>query len=335
MKFALSRSAEPGSTDPMKPLAQWLIAAATLAIVAALVAGYLGRFFHPFDSFSHFRAHLAVAAMGGLVAIMIAKVRTGPAISLACLAGIACLSLPLALTAPYFGIDPGANTARSADQKRYSLLQMNLRYDADTAPAIDRLRTVGADIVTLQEATERWVVALSKVEDIYPYRAFCGARKPHGGNVILSKFEINDDRRICSEPLGLLVAPVELSKGRFLTVVSQHLVWPWPYKQWLQLAALSPVLPTLEKPMIVGGDFNAVPWSAAVDAYADMTETRQIEGIGATFAPYGLPASWRPIIGLPIDNVLISDDIEILSTGALPATASDHLPVLTHFSFRP
>ncbi|MER0239084.1 endonuclease/exonuclease/phosphatase family protein [Fulvimarina sp. MAC8] len=266
-----------------------------------------------------------------MAAMYLTKVRIAPAILFFLLV---CALIPLFLTAPFYGYGASNDTVRSADRPTASLLQMNLRYDAEAAPAVKLIRSVGADIVTLQEAKERWVDALSAVEDIYPYRVLCGVEKPLGGNVILSKFQIIENDTACIDRLGLVATRIELAENQSLTVASQHLVWPWPYQQWPQIKALSPILSELQAPLIIGGDFNAAPWSAALDVYADATNTHPVKRIGASFAPYALPVSWKSFIGLPIDNIFVSDEIEILSTGTIEPTASDHLPVLTRFALR-
>ncbi|MEN3791981.1 endonuclease/exonuclease/phosphatase family protein [Fulvimarina sp. MAC3] len=329
-----SQPAENRSAGKLNTLVRFLASALTAAVFAALIAGYLGPYAHPFDSLSHFRAHLLVAALAGLAAMFVAGVRLARAIWLIALASVL---VPLAVTAPFFGIRlaPSSDTARSEDHTALSLLQMNLRYNSDTKPALDLIRSTKADVVTLQESTERWVDALSGVKDIYPHRILCGVKKPLGGNVILSKFQIRESDTVCDEELGFLATTIDLANEEILTVASQHLVWPWPFRQWSQIEVLPAILAQLDHPLVIGGDFNAVPWSAAVSVYADAANARPIEGIGATFAPYALPASWKPVIGLPIDNVLVSSEIKILSTGTLPPTASDHLPVLTRFSIKP
>jgi endonuclease/exonuclease/phosphatase (EEP) superfamily protein YafD len=122
--------------------------------------------------------------------------------------------------------------------------------------------------------------------------------------------------------------------GGGVTIASQHLRWPWPYSQWFHIDALAPALAEAGSPLVIGGDFNAVPWSAAVESYAAASGTEAVGGIGPTWLHPSLPGRWRRVVGLPIDNILVSPGVTITAVSRPMATASDHLPVLVAFRRR-
>ena len=81
-------------------------------------------------------------------------------------------------------------------------------------------------------------------------------------------------------------------------------------------------------PLVVMGDFNATPWSHAVRRIERLTGTRRIGGIGRTWHGYPTPLGEVPVpLGLPIDHILISPGIGVLSVGTLEIPGSDHLAV--------
>ncbi|EAU42909.1 Endonuclease/exonuclease/phosphatase family protein [Fulvimarina pelagi HTCC2506] len=310
-------------------LSRALPAVAGLCAAAAIAGGFFGTAIRPLDSFAHFREHLA------FVAVFLAVVSMAVSGSWTKFAGLVVggsAVLALLSTTPFTVADTSRTQTAGNGDRLYSHLQMNLLFDADTAPAVALIRELEADFVTLQEAPPRWIKALQAVTDIYPHRFACGASVPVGGPVILSRWPIEAGSEECKANLGFASARVALGKDGKLTLVSQHLHWPWPFQQWPQIDALSGALRGLPRPLLIGGDFNATPWSAAIASFAEASETIPIEGIGPTFAPSDLPASWKRSIGLAIDNVLASREIDILSTRTLKPTASDHLPVLTRFS---
>jgi endonuclease/exonuclease/phosphatase (EEP) superfamily protein YafD len=146
----------------------------------------------------------------------------------------------------------------------------------------------------------------------------------------LSRHPFSGGDGICAHREGFLSRTVDVG-GVAMTLGAEHLRWPWPFSQWLHIRALAPELGGLEAPIVIGGDFNAVPWSAAVTTFADLSGTRPVPGVGATWLHPALPEGWRAWVGLPIDHVLVSEDVQILSVTRLPPTASDHLPVLVRF----
>ncbi|MEO1103367.1 MAG: endonuclease/exonuclease/phosphatase family protein, partial [Pseudomonadota bacterium] len=86
------------------------------------------------------------------------------------------------------------------------------------------------------------------------------------------------------------------------------------------------------KPLVAAGDFNAVTWSAAFRRYAELSGTVPVEGIGGTWTDWIVPAWTLRWAGLPIDNVLTSPTITVLDASVLPATMSDHRPILVRFA---
>ncbi|MDY8109993.1 endonuclease/exonuclease/phosphatase family protein [Fulvimarina sp. 2208YS6-2-32] len=307
-----------------------------------LVAGFLGHYAAALDSFSHFRVHLGLAAIvAGLAATALCRRRARLVLGIVpLLVGIYAVFtvLPfltdLGETIAHQGDGANASGDRGAAasaEEALTLLQMNLLYKAETAPALRTIRQASADFVTLQEASPRWIEALGATGDLYPHRATCANAQLSSSVLILSKHPF-DGAVICRERLRFVAGTVVLENGHRVTIGSAHLFWPWPHGQRWQLHALSPELEALPSPLLVGGDFNAVPWSASVRKFAAASATSPVRHIGATFAPAFLPAAWKAWVGLPIDNVLVSEEILVQSAETLAPTAADHLPVQVRFA---
>jgi endonuclease/exonuclease/phosphatase (EEP) superfamily protein YafD len=89
------------------------------------------------------------------------------------------------------------------------------------------------------------------------------------------------------------------------------------------LAAIAPIIAGLDGPVIVAGDFNATPFTPAFRRF--LVDARVLP-------PRALPGSYPAnfgALGLPIDHILLRD-ADLSAVRALPATGSDHRPILAH-----
>jgi endonuclease/exonuclease/phosphatase (EEP) superfamily protein YafD len=123
-----------------------------------------------------------------------------------------------------------------------------------------------------------------------------------------------------------------------LWVASLHLHWPFPFQQPEQVNHLLPILEALEGPVLLGGDFNMVPWSHAVDALAQATTTQMSGYAGGTFAPsYHRKGqnlfAWMP--HLPIDHILVPKDGAPIALQRRERFGSDHHGLLASFVLHP
>jgi endonuclease/exonuclease/phosphatase (EEP) superfamily protein YafD len=293
-----------------------------------IVAGFFGDRVYLFDTMAQFRAHAAVALVLVTLILVWAKLYA------AALAATSAAALGLVTVLPFFLPMPPTEPALPG-MPRYTLLQMNLRYDAPDKS--QTLRLIGSrlpDVVTVQEMTGQWEQAFATLIDRYPYQYFCAYPDHDGDAGILSRRPFAEgDAGVC-DPFGAFAAKRIDFNGTQVVIGSQHLRWPWPGRQWRQVAALAPKLAGLGDPLIIAGDFNSAPWTASVRAMAAASDTRIIPGIGPTWFSKLLPSFLARSIGLPIDNVLASDGIEILSVERTEATTSDHLPLFVTFTPR-
>ncbi len=307
-------------------LVKGLLLLAALAGGLGIVVGFFGASFHPFDSAAHFRFLLAIVLVG--IALVALGTRAWPAFGLA--AGFAALGL--AFTLPW--LLPGRAQPAPDGQPSYTLLQMNLRFDAaDKTEAVRRIAEARPDIVTLQEVTDDWRTLFSQLSETYPFQTYCGLELDRDGIAILSR------RPFVGEPLcqarnGGVTQRVDLN-GRVLAVTSLHLDWPWPKHHWRQITRIGDSLRRADGPSLLGGDFNAAPWSAAVATLARDSGLRILHGIGPTWVTMQFTAVWPRWLGLPLDQLLASPDVVVDRVETLTRTTSDHLPVLLRFSLAP
>lgn len=317
---------------PEAALPRLAMLAALMAAAMVLAFGYLGWVHPAFDSFSHFRIHAAVLLVA--LAPFLLVLRFWPEAIFAALLGLMAMlqttGLPIAAPGAFPGVADG-NMAHSG--ATYRLLHLNLRYDnAVPNEVLSLIGRIRPDVVTLNEVSAMWVEKLALLEAAYPYRLICPPPAPTGGVAILSKRPFAADfEPHCGDRGSFGHAGLDLG-GTTVEVATLHLDWPWPFGQRAQLRRIEPLLAEMGDIAIIAGDFNATPWSQTARLVAAASGARLLRGIGPTWLDRRMPATLRPWIGLPIDNVLVKGGLPPLSYTTLDNVGSDHLPVLVEFT---
>lgn len=301
--------------------------AGALLVAVPLVAGFFSTLHPAFDSFAHFRAHLAVLLVVAGLGLMATRLRWN---------GAAALLLGAAAFTTTFGEPPWRAQASSVASDtealaRYRLLHLNMRYDNPTPERVlSLIARERPDVMTLVEISPRLREKLDLVAAAYPYRIVC--RRP--AVAILSRRPFIDDSARCAERGRLVIATVDFG-GQHVDVAAAHLAWPWPRGQYRQAAAMMPDLAGLKPAGILAGDFNAAPWSALVRRIAGEASFTTVSRVGPTWAPRWVDATLRGLVGLPIDHVLTKERIIVHGSMTVEDAGSDHAPVRMDFSIVP
>jgi len=309
---------------------------ALCGIAAAIGFGYLGHLHPALDSFSHFRVHLAAMALLASPLLLILRFRIESA---------GALILGAAVIAQTTGLPTmprsGATSAEAAGEDEalgpsYRLLHLNLRYDNRSPGAVlSLIGTLKPDVITLNDVSASWVETLKLTEATYRYRVVCPQPSHVGGVAILSRRPFSEAvEASCADRGSFAHARLDIG-GREIDVATLHLAWPWPFEQAWQVARVTDLLGGLRDTAIIAGDLNAVPWSRTARAVAAAAGARILRGIGPTWLSFRLPEFFRPLIGLPIDNVMLKGGVVALSARTHAAVGSDHLPVVVDFMLLP
>lgn len=307
------------------------LAIALPALIAlALVAGFLGAWHPAFDSFAHFRAHLAVLlALAGLPGLFIGYWKEAIA---AVALGVAALSTT-AVDMPVPGFGASVAEPRPDDVAIYRLMQLNLLYNnPEPEKALSEIGRVQPDIVTLEEVSATWGERLKLLAPTYPYSVICPAGRRVGGVAIFSRRPFTfGTEPVCLLRGSLAIASVDLG-GRTLDVAAVHLAWPWPRPQAQEVAELEAELARLADNALLAGDFNAVGWSQTLKRVAAAGRLTPVPPVGPTWLAYQFPLAFRAYVGLPIDHVLSKGNVHIHAARTGGDAGSDHAPVIVEFS---
>lgn len=193
---------------------------------------------------------------------------------------------------------------------------------ADRRPLVADIRDSGAQVLTFQEVSENNLPLMERLEPRFPEQQICAFRGV-GAVAVLTDLPLTQDRPFCDE--GLAALRVMTPEGP-LWIISLHLYWPWPQRQPTQVARLRTRLAALDGPILIAGDFNAVPRTIALRQIAKASTTGRLRPLRPTFnLPYlGL--------GITIDHVLAPRG----SQGRLsrrPKWASDHHGLLVELDW--
>ncbi len=304
----------------MTVLALALLAAPAAVAVAALV----GMDHRWPDILAQFTAPALFATVAFSVVLLIVKLRGaaifGVLVSLALLAAVWPQWRPATETP-----DPEAPIVR--------LYSANLYYRNNDVLGIARsVQEADADIVMLIELGAKPSARIDTILQGYPHRVASQRLDQTRGparSVIASRYPLT----ALPDPADGLhsVGAVVDSPLGALNVMGVHLTRPWPYQflwgQITQVQALTAIHQTLNGPVIVAGDFNAVS-TARIG--------RQIKADMDLTPASGWPGTW-PIdvpswLGLTIDQVWRSPDLAFVDRRLGLDTGSDHRPVVTEFT---
>lgn len=305
-----------------------------LAIASVLLmVGFFGDVHPAFDSFAHFRAHLAIASAFLAVLLLFGRFRlyalSGLVFAIACFATTSTILSDIGLAPVQAGFE-----RRSDEQPAYRLLQMNLRFNNPTPERVLSLvGRVQPDVITLDEVSDMWKGKLQLLSHAYPHQLICPYPNLVFGVAILSRRPFTEGTEpACFARGALAMASIDFG-GTTADVAAIHLSWPWPFEQPWQLAHLAEPLSRLGETAIMAGDCNATPWSAAVHRVAQSGRLTVMPAVGPTWQYMKLPEMLR-FAGLPIDQVFSKGGIVVNSIQTLTSTGSDHLPVLVEFSIK-
>lgn len=286
-------------------------------VVVGLTAGLAGSFagnVHPAgDSLAAFRGVLAIAAIAAATLAVAAGLRRLAAAG-AVLAAAASLSL-----APY----KLPAIAETSAPHGLVLYQKNLSYRlTNVLPVLADIRAISPDVITLQEVNGDNDSLLKELAAEYPEQVIC-AFNDYMAVAVLSRLPVTDGGRLCLDRQGLAALRVETASGP-VTVASLHLHWPWPHGQPRQVMDLEPKLAALPGPIVIGGDFNMVRWSATVSRIAAAVGGAPVGTSHVTF-----PIGDTSFLGLAIDHVIAPLGGE---TQPRPALGSDHFGLLARIT---
>lgn len=289
-----------------------------------MVLGFMGRWFRELDSFAHFIHYYLLAFVLVTIAAIILKMKKTAVIT------VLCTAIGVFLLGPAQPFSFGSAAANSGSSGRelkvmaFNLLYLNNRVEDIT----DYVNSENPDVLFLQEVSPD-NEALLEALTAYPNQQRCRL------NQFMSIITLSKTQALAQDCLPeSRLAWMELEhEGQKFRAISTHLHWPWPFGQWFQIDALRNDIAgwNTDIPIILGGDFNAVPWSHAVRTVEDIIRSKVVPGFRLTLFKYVTPVE-APLF-MPIDQILLPKGATPVSAKVGPNLGSDHRPVSVSLTF--
>lgn len=313
-------------TPPRRQAAIFLLLSfAVLCLGAALASGLAGSYW-ALELPGHFRAQLSIAV--AFLSLGLALLRAWRSFAVSGLCAVVVAGPVLALWVPSDVIGDRQVILR--------VLSLNVSfYDRNHDEVVELIQRHNPDIVGLVEVNDRWVDELSVLDPTYPYRAL--ETTSRSGVALLSRLPLDSAkiRPFATTRRRFAVADLRV-EGHPLTLVVVHAASPVGRARVAlrnaQLDLLAEIgQASLDRQVIVMGDFNTSPWSAAFRQLMAQTGWRNAAN------GFGYRATWPTEnwwLGIPIDHHIVSDGIVVHDFDILGPTGSDHFAVYSELGFR-
>lgn len=190
------------------------------------------------------------------------------------------------------------------------------------------IQAANPDILLIMEMTEDLHKALAGTLQNYRYVLASNVRD--GFKICLfSKHPLSDEKVSYHGPddTPLLHASTQIN-GKTFRLFSAHpkpaLNAQWYKDRHTYFQEIEQIISNENTPVIVMGDFNSVPWEGHFSRFLENTNLKStVEGCG-------YKVTWPvffPILGIPMDHILISKGVEYFDLSVGPYVGSDHYPI--------
>ena len=244
--------------------------------------------------------------------------------------GIFCVISNTVIFSPYLAFSEPTHN-KKADTVRVLLANTRVR-NPSVEEFTHQVEKLSPHIVVLLEVDSSWKTALTSLRKKFPYQRV-KFRRDSFGIAVLSSIELEDSQIIHFLDNGppSITANLRIN-GKQLHLLATHPLPPispgYFARREAQMNAISAYLRNHTK-VIVAGDLNTPMWSKSFKRFQKDTKLR------STRNGYGILSTWpaiMPLMRIPIDHILVSEDIGFQNTGTTRIPGSDHLGVMTRVS---
>ena len=269
--------------------------------------------------FSHFRLQYFVVSILLLVVFIVLRRRGyAGALFLVCL-------LNGSFILPWYFDTQEHGTGTDLTLLLANVLSSNTRFER----LFDLLDEEDPDLVVLLEVSPDWLVELDALRSEYPY-SYAEARDGNFGIALFSRVPIKSANHVDSPPFGYPTINASLTIGEeSLHIVATHPMIPVGKKIYEarneQLESLPGLLQKPAGKTLLIGDLNTGMWEPNYRALEQAT------GLRNSRRGFGILPTWptfMPFAMIPLDHVLVSEEIGVKSVRTGRRIGSDHLPLI-------
>jgi endonuclease/exonuclease/phosphatase (EEP) superfamily protein YafD len=291
------------------------------AVLTVLVSGVtlLPFEFHALQLFSHFRLQYLAASV---VLLVVFGAWKEPRYALAL---VAATALNANFVLPWFFDAPSGGTGTD-----FKVLLANVQASNENhEPLLELIENEQPDLVFVIEVSPRWAESLKPLGARYAHELI-EPRNDSFGIAMFSRLPVTSVAAIESSPLAFptIVAALEAG-GKTLNVVATHPTIPLGKANHearnRQLDGIARLLQKTGGPRLLVGDLNTTMWEREYGALENRTWLRNVRH------GFGVLPTWPtffPVAMIPIDHILVSEEIGVTNVRTGPRIGSDHLPLI-------
>lgn len=262
--------------------------------------------------------------------------------------GMLWLLLPLGLCIAYQGHRIYPYTILSTRQvlpalsrdpnQRFRLLVANIQMDNRQADRfLTLIWTVSPDVICLLEPDGWWTEQLQMLQQRYPYTV----QHPQDnfyGIILYSRVPILQAsvNFLVEDTIPSIHAVLQLRSGARFDLYCLHPRPPLPAddteERDAELLIVAKRVHEAGRPSVVCGDLNDVAGSDVNRLFQNISGLLDPR-IGRGF--YNTHPTYLPFMRAPVDHVFHSNEFRLVTLERLPATGSDHFPILIELSYEP
>ncbi len=297
-----------------------------LCATLGTLMGFLGAHHWLLDLFAHFRIQYFTVLLAIGAILFLLRLRVWAAVF------VVMSAVNFALIAPFYWGAPTA-TASAGETLRALLINVNRRY-GNPQKVLDTIRAYNPDIIVLQEVSASWLrVMTPALATDYPHSEDA-PRDDNFGIAFWSRHPLPTLAVLYTGDFEVptIIAELETPRGNCM-ILATHPVPPmgklYTKNRNDQLAELARRSRHTDVPLVLMGDLNATPWSAAFKSLlreSGLKNASQGRGLYPTWPTF------MPLLRIPIDHFLHTPDIGIVSRQTGPGVGSDHFPVIVDFT---
>ena len=301
-----------------------IVVIAAVGIATASTLPLLADFWWVFELFCHFRVQY-LALLAFFAALLASRRRWRSAAALLPFAAISASPIYV-----------GWPVAVRAENPVAQLTVMNVNVNAanrNFASLLNLVERELPDLIVLVEMTAAWQTAIGALSNLYPYRVGV-PQQDRFGIALLSRVPFHDQ-----EAVDLLTTPAVSARvtvaGRAVRIIGVHLRPPvsagWAAIRNQQLIEIGKLLGNRAEPVMIVGDFNITSYSTIFSRWLEDNELR------SAARPTDFAISWPtflPLLGILIDQFVVSESVRIDDFRRGPAFGSDHYPLTATLSLR-
>jgi len=190
------------------------------------------------------------------------------------------------------------------------------------------------EVVALIEASDELMEKIEDLRDEYPYVVY--SKFVDGFSIALvSKLPIihTETHFLGPRKIPAIRADLKIANKTF-TVFTAHTHTPISQKNYkkrnAELQEIIDITSKITGPKIILGDLNISPWSKHFHHF--LTET----GMKNSMKGHGITPTWLsklPFLSIPIDHILVSQEINVREHTVGNYIGSDHFPVVAVVNF--